>query len=175
MVYLANPTARVSVIAHSFGTFIISQLLETEFDIRFHRVIFCGSVVSYNFPLENFRSKLALPLLNEVGTADIWPAIAESITFGYGSAGSYGFRRPYVRDRWHNGASHGFFLTPSFAKDFWVPFLESGIIIPGSDPAEEPSRWVKLISIFKIKYLFIAAIATSAVPYVMSLISRIHL
>jgi hypothetical protein len=63
--------------------------------------------------------------MNEVGTRDIWPAIAESITSGYGSAGTYGFLRPLVRDRWHNGAHHGYFLNPSFCKKFWVPFLKT--------------------------------------------------
>jgi pimeloyl-ACP methyl ester carboxylesterase len=61
MVYFAHPNKRVSVIAHSFGTYVISCLLRDEFDIRFHRVIFCGSVVPYDFPFENFVSKFQPP------------------------------------------------------------------------------------------------------------------
>src|ERR1700736_1241877 len=105
----------ISVIAHSFGTFVISHLMAKEFERKFNRVIFCGSVLPYNFEFEQIKGRFTPPILNEVGTRDIWPAIAESLTWGYGSAGTYGFRRPPVRDRWHDGARHGYFLDPDFA------------------------------------------------------------
>jgi alpha-beta hydrolase superfamily lysophospholipase len=94
-----NPDAFISVIAHSFGTFVISHLMQEAFEVKFHRVIFCGSVVGYEFPFEQLKDRFSPPIINEVGTRDIWPAIAESVTTGYGSAGTYGFRRPLVRDR----------------------------------------------------------------------------
>jgi pimeloyl-ACP methyl ester carboxylesterase len=111
-----NPDADISVIAHSFGTYVVAQLLKENFDIKFHRIIFCGSVVPYDFPFEQIQDRFRPPIVNEVGTRDIWPAMAESITLGYGSAGTYGFRRPLVRDRWHNGAGHNFFLTEPFCE-----------------------------------------------------------
>jgi pimeloyl-ACP methyl ester carboxylesterase len=169
MVYFAHPNKRVSVIAHSFGTYVISCLLRDEFDIRFHRVIFCGSVVPYDFPFENVVSKFQPPILNEVGTEDIWPAMAESLTPSFGSAGTYGFRRAFVRDRWHNGAAHGYFLNPQFAADFWIPFLDSGIAVEGSNPAAEPSNWVKLISTVKLKYVLGALIVVAGVIVAMRL------
>jgi hypothetical protein len=157
------------VIAHSFGTYVISCLLRDEFDIRFHRVIFCGCVVPYDFPFENVVSKFQPPILNEVGTEDIWPAMAESLTPSFGSAGTYGFRRAFVRDRWHNGAAHGYFLNPKFAADFWIPFLNSGLAIEGSNPAAEPSSWVKLISTIKLKYVLGALIVVAGVIVAMRL------
>lgn len=163
MVEHRHPNKHISVIAHSFGTYVIASLLRDEFDTRFHRMIFCGSVVRYDFPFEQCVGRFEPELLNEVGTADVWPAIAESVTAGYGSAGTYGFRRPFVRDRWHNGAAHGFFLTPEFANKFWVPFLASGKVVPGSDLAIEPSAWLKLLSIFKIKYLILLALLVGIV------------
>jgi hypothetical protein len=41
---------RVSVIAHSFGSYILARILASEFDLEWHRVIFCGSVVRDDFP-----------------------------------------------------------------------------------------------------------------------------
>src|SRR5262249_26913534 len=126
------PDAKLSVIAHSFGTYIVSQLIKRNFDLKAHRIIFCGSVVSYRFWFGDFEARFADPtlkvdpILNDVGTRDIWPAIAESITWGYGSTGTYGFRRPVAKDRWHNGAGHGHFLTAEFCTKYWVPFLQSG-------------------------------------------------
>jgi hypothetical protein len=152
------PGARISVIAHSFGTYVISHLVQQNFDIRFESIIFCGSVVQYDFPFEQFQDRFAAPIVNEVGTQDVWPAIAESVTRGYGSAGTYGFRRPLVRDRWHNGARHGFFLTPTFCETFWVPFLKDRKIVEAAETPESPLFWVKLLTIAKVKYLLAAIV-----------------
>lgn len=37
-----HPGATVSIIAHSFGTCIISEILRRNFAIKFERIIFCG-------------------------------------------------------------------------------------------------------------------------------------
>lgn len=154
-----HPDADVSVIAHSFGTYVVSRLLQSEFDLKLHRVIFCGSVVRYSFPFEQLGQRFSPPILNEVGTSDPWPAVAEAVTTGYGSAGTFGFNRSGVTDRYHNDAGHGYFLTPEFASKFWVKFLHSGEIVPGSHPAKDPPRWVQLIAILKVKYLLIILLA----------------
>jgi hypothetical protein len=130
----------------------VSHLMKEGFDLKFHRIIFCGSVVPYNFDYEQIQNRFVAPILNEVGTRDIWPAVAESITSGYGSAGTYGFRRPLVRDRWHNGAGHGYFLDARFCKKYWIPFLSSGEIVKGPDSPENPPAWMRTLSIFKVKY-----------------------
>jgi pimeloyl-ACP methyl ester carboxylesterase len=155
----ANPNKPISVIAHSFGTFVISHLMKEEFELKFDRIILCGSVVPYGFRYEDFQNRFATPIVNEVGTRDIWPAIAESVTFGYGSAGTYGFRRPLVRDRWHNGAGHGYFLSASFCTKYWIPFLRNGEVVPASADAEAPRVWLQLLSIFKIKFVVMALVA----------------
>jgi hypothetical protein len=131
--------------------------LRRQFNLSLHRVIFCGSVVQFNFPFEQINERFKAPILNEVGTADPWPAVAESLSTGYGSAGTYGFRRPGVKDRFHNGAGHGFFLKSAFCTKYWMPFLQNGTEVPGDLPAKEPPLWVRLISIFKLKY-FITSI-----------------
>ena len=134
---LQYPNAKFSFIAHSFGTYVLANILARNFDFRAHRIVLCGSVLPYDFELEQISNRFETPILNEVGTRDIWPAMAESITWGYGSAGTYGFRRPRVRDRWHSGAKHGFFLDADFCRRFWTPFLKDGTIVPGhSDPAQ---------------------------------------
>ena len=130
------------MIAHSFGTFVIAHLIRKDFAIKFHRVIFCGSVVQYGFPFEQIQERFSKPIINEVGTRDIWPAIAESVTIGYGSAGTYGFRRPLVRDRWHNGARHGYFLDPAFCKTFWSPFSQKRHNCSWSQHPRESARLV---------------------------------
>ena len=152
-----NPQARISIIAHSFGTFVIAHIIKRNFDVGLHRVIFCGSVVPYDFRFEDMEGRFDRPILNEVGTRDIWPAIAETVTWGYGSPGTYGFRRARIVDRWHNGAHHGYFLTRSFCEKYWVPFLGSEKKTDGgADEAEKPKWWLTLLSIIQPRYLILA-------------------
>ena len=127
---------RISVITHSFGTYVVARILQRE-PWPWHRIIFCGSVLPEKFPLDEVRDRFTAPLLNEVGTRDIWPAMAAWVTWGYGSVGSYGFNHPTVRTRWHEGFRHSDFLTSDFCNKYWVPFLRDGTIIRGSD---KPSR-----------------------------------
>ncbi len=148
-----NEDSHISIIAHSFGTYVVSNILKESFDLRVKRVIFCGSVVKYDFPFEQFHHRFDAPILNEVGARDIWPAMAESITWGYGSAGTYGFRRPLVRDRWHNKAGHGYFLNESFCIKYWVPFLETGKIVSTNPVPESPPLWIRVLSVFRMKYI----------------------
>ena len=157
-----NPAAQISVIAHSFGTYVVSSVIREEFGMKFSRVIFCGSVVPHSFAYEQAQGRFAAPILNEVGTRDVWPAIAESVTLGYGSAGTYGFRRPLVRDRWHNGAKHGFFLSRDFCAKFWVPFLQDGKFVESDEEPEKTRTWINLLHIFKLKYVLMAGLVASA-------------
>lgn len=149
---------KISFVAHSFGTLIITEIMRRRFNFRAHRIILCGSVVKYDFPFEQVGERFVLPVLNEVGTRDIWPAIAQSITTGYGAAGSFGFRRPHVRDRWHDKATHGTFLTSKFCRKYWVPFLKSGRIVEAEQDPQSPSLGIRLLSIFRAKYLLLTAL-----------------
>lgn len=151
--------AEVSIIAHSFGTYVVTRLLRKQFNLKLNRLILCGAVVRYNFEFEQIQDRFVPPLLNDVGTADPWPAMAESLTTGYGSAGTFGFNRPGVRDRYHNGKGHGHFLNAEFARTYWAPFLTTGNEVPGDVHAESPPLWVRLIHIFPIKVLVVILLA----------------
>jgi hypothetical protein len=157
---MLHPGADISIVAHSFGTYIVSSILRREFDLSLRRIIFCSSVVHYDFPFEQINRRFDAPILNDVGTVDPWPALAESVTAGYGSAGTYGFRRPGIRDRFHNKAGHGYFLNAEFCRRYWLPFLLDGTVAEASnrDP-ENPPLWVSIISIFKIKYIILLSVA----------------
>jgi hypothetical protein len=152
-----NEGADCSVIARSFGTLIISRILQKHTDLKFNRIIFCGSVVPYKFPFEDYDARFKAPLVNEVGTRDFWPVVAEVVTFGYGSAGTYGFRRPGVHDRWHNGKAHGDFLNQKFCMTYWAPFLGNGRIVEDGEAADQPPWWLWVVSTFQAKYLVLVA------------------
>jgi hypothetical protein len=155
---LRHPTAtKISFIAHSFGSYMVAENLRRQFilaspNLKVHRVIFCGSIVPTRFPFQQISNRIGDDVINEVGAFDSWPAVAESILFGYGHPGTFGFKRPFVRDRWHKGASHNYYLNPDFMKQWWLPLL-GGVPPAAGDPPEKPPQWIILLSIFKPKYL----------------------
>ncbi len=153
-----NEGARCSLVAHSFGTYVVSRILREYTDLEFDRIIFCGSVVPSSFRFEDYRKRFSTPLVNEVGTRDFWPAIAEAVTFGYGSAGAYGFRRPAVQDRWHNGKAHSDFLNKDFCRKYWLPFLRDGTIVEADEAPEPPPWWLWVVSTFQIRYGVVLAL-----------------
>jgi pimeloyl-ACP methyl ester carboxylesterase len=130
------PDQRLHMIAHSFGTYLVAQLLcernSPPLSAPIHkfggRLVFCGSVVRNDVRWSDFKEQILLPVVNEVGTRDYWPAIARFINDRLGAVGTYGFRSPGVRDRWHSGLRHGDFLNSNFCKKWWVPVIQTGRI-----------------------------------------------
>jgi hypothetical protein len=140
------------VIAHSFGTFAIGSILKEHSEFKWHRIIFCGSVVRDDFPFDQVLDRFDTPLVNEVGTRDYLPALAESAGWGYGSVGSTGFNRPPVETRWHYGFKHSDFLTPKFCNEFWVPFLR-GEQLKKADTATRMPVWVRILIFLRLRWL----------------------
>src|SRR5215831_2288593 len=65
------PDSKISVIAHSFGTYALCQALAQP-DIRIERLILCGSVVHSEFRWDQHTAQLIdidkVPVLNDCGT-----------------------------------------------------------------------------------------------------------
>lgn len=135
---------KISIIAHSFGTYIVCRILEDEFDFDLHRIIFCGSVVDNDFPLEKYLHQFTAPIHNEIGTRDYWPVVAAALTFSYGSVGADGFQRAGVQDRWHKDFRHSDFLTQQFCEKFFIPSL-LGKEVDGDDAVSFPA-WVQVLA-----------------------------
>ena len=87
-----NPNIdHVSVIAHSFGTWIVGHLF-TNRGLRFHRVILCGAVLDTKFESwdrvksqidsANFQDDPNAIVVNDCGTRDVWPIFAKFATSG---------------------------------------------------------------------------------------------
>jgi hypothetical protein len=116
------------IVAHSFGTFCITEILKNNPQIKPARLLFCGSIVAQNFrwdALSQMASERRMLVLNECGARDIWPPLAHSVTFGYGSSGTAGFQTPGVEDRCHD-LGHSDYFAEDFVKGFWVPFIRNG-------------------------------------------------
>jgi hypothetical protein len=153
-VHVRYPHARISVIAHSFGTYAVTKALQ-EPDIVFHKIIFCGSIAPSEFRVARYRAQIGWdPILNDCGTHDVMPVLAQCVTWGYSATGTFGFGTVGIRDRFSKFA-HSAFFTDSFVRDFWVPYLTDGKIV-GTEweiKRSTPPYWQSLLAWLPLRWI----------------------
>ena len=128
-VNLKHPNARLSAIAHSFGTYALVRALDDP-TFELSRVILCGSILSEQPRLQSyFLNSESARILNDYGTRDIWPVLAKCLTWGFGATGTFGFGTVGIRDRAFPFTHHEFF-SAEFVSRYWVPFIRDGTVVP---------------------------------------------
>jgi pimeloyl-ACP methyl ester carboxylesterase len=127
---------RFSLIAHSFGTYLISELLERYPDHRFDKLILVGSIVREDFPwntvLEAWQVR---SVLNEYGCADPWPAAAARLVPRAGPSGRDGFSGQHVRlhqSRFSRYAHSDSFSAVHFER-YWLNALRGCVVDPETE------------------------------------------
>lgn len=127
------------VMAHSFGSYIISKILKDSPDIRIKRLLLCGSIIPTTYRWDSLSHEFTnQTCVNEVGTRDIWPVLARVASFGYGESGSFGFKTSRVWDRFFD-YGHSDFFTDDHFKKFWQPFILSGQVVASPWDAKRPT------------------------------------
>jgi hypothetical protein len=158
-----NGNVRPSVVAHSFGTFLVASAMERYQEVEFDHVIFCGSIVSREFAWSTYvGSGRVRRLLNDCGERDRWVRLAAWVIREAGASGALGFEdkpKPLVVERRHPQFSHSdFFYRLNFQKN-WIPFLKGG------DPQESvlsekrPTNWKFVIVEASLTILVVVAVA----------------
>ena len=151
---IKHPTADISVVAHSFGTYIISKILSEESDIRLHRIQLCGSIIAHKFKWSKVASKISGLVVNDAGTNDYWPVVATMATWGYGATGTFGFKTCHVTDRFHK-CGHSDFFNDHHLRKYWVPLIIDGYVKPSRWTAarSSPGWRISLLNVFPLKSL----------------------
>jgi hypothetical protein len=152
-----NPNAHISVVAHSFGTYIITKILRRSTDIKLFRLLLCGSVVPLKFPWRLLPNRPRGGMMNDVGTQDRLPILAEISTWGYGASGTFGFGTNFIDENFHDFGHSGFFTKPHISA-YWVPFLFYGNYVVSSENSGkvEPGYGWDIARLFHLKYILIA-------------------
>jgi pimeloyl-ACP methyl ester carboxylesterase len=150
-----------SIIAHSLGSYLVARLLEKYEEVKFDRIILCGSIVNKDYPwTEIFERKQVTRVLNDYGGKDVWAKIAQWVVNDAGPSGTEGFNDRAggrVLHRFRADFRHSdFFYSLNYEKS-WIPFLQ------GRDPAdyvrlpERPANWkFRAILIAVLISLFLA-------------------
>lgn len=123
-----HPDAELTIIAHSFGTYVVSRILDEDFSIKLTRLIMCGGIVPRNYRWDKVarfnsqRANASVDIVNEISGRDRWPIMARHSTYGYGDVGTIGCQDNNVQDRRHY-IPHSGYLTATFAQNYWIPFF----------------------------------------------------
>lgn len=145
------PKANITVIAHSFGTYLVTEVLRENEDIRVYRVITCGSVVRQDFDWDEIDERIGPPggekrkfIINDCGNSDGLPVLAQHAGWGYGNAGTDGFGTVLATDRFHYGG-HGFFNSKDFITKYWMPLIVANDVVAGVErQREEAPAYTKI-------------------------------
>lgn len=130
------PHNKVSIIAHSMGTYIVANALAKYSQIRFDRIIFCGSIVPVDYDWTTVLERgQANRILHDYGDQDFWAWVVEWFVPDTGPSGERGFkdlaggRVSQQKLQGFRHSDHFYFLN---YRSRWVPFLKGG------DPAKIP-------------------------------------
>jgi hypothetical protein len=123
---------RCDVIAHSFGTLLFTQLLESDAfrHFEFGRVVLTGSIAAQDFSWTNAIARGRVEaVLNHRGGRDVWVRRAPWLFPDVGSSGRDGFDDPSkVHDLLSPSFEHSDYFTrrhfDSVIRLKWAPFLE---------------------------------------------------
>lgn len=138
------------IVAHSFGTYCVTQILKANPHIRPARLLFCGSIVANEFHWGSLSQMAGndMQVINDLGTRDVWPLLAHSMTSGYGRSGAEGFQSPGIEDRCHD-LTHSDFFSIDFVRKYWVPFIKDGVYARSEHEEEmlETPWWISILGV----------------------------
>src|SRR4029077_16362750 len=90
---VTNYRLRPSIVAHSFGSYIVGYAMQKYPDIRFDKVLLCGAVLPTDFDWSTlFHRDQVNSVRNEFGARDLWASIARHFVRDAGESGSRGFQ-----------------------------------------------------------------------------------
>jgi serine/threonine-protein kinase len=119
-------TERPSVIAHSFGTYVLGNALLRYPYLRFNRVLLCGSILPTDFPWEAIIDRGQVQAVrNEYGARDVWTNAAPWFIPGTGPSGLSGFTCQHDRfEQERFDYSHSEYFERGHMEDRWLPYLK---------------------------------------------------
>lgn len=125
------PGAEVTLIGHSFGTYLIAKSLDKINQAKtpkFSKIILCGSVIKGSFNWESIIKKHNIKyILNDCSLSDFPLILSQALAIGLGMAGRSGFKRKYggvIINRYFEGGHSDFFTQDIFNS--WDEFIVNG-------------------------------------------------
>ncbi|MGG1335081.1 hypothetical protein ABE196_01095 [Bacillus subtilis] len=126
----------ISVIAHSFGTYIIGAYLKgfENPPVEFNNIILTGSILNSNYDWESVRGKSVGKVLNEIAPEDQWVKLIPTKIIKkllmdplMGRSGTEGFNQPspIIAQSKNSIFNHNNVIKRDIISHKWMPFLEA--------------------------------------------------
>jgi serine/threonine-protein kinase len=117
---------RPSIVAHSYGTYILGKALLRYPYLRFNKVLICGSILPCSFPWHTLLDRGQVQAVrNEYGARDFWTGLARAVVPGTGPSGLRGFDCSHERfEQEMFDFSHSEYFERGHMEQKWVPFLK---------------------------------------------------
>jgi pimeloyl-ACP methyl ester carboxylesterase len=116
-----------SVIAHSFGTYIVAKALYKYEELKLDRLILCGSIIHEDYDWSKIAERGQVrKVLNESGSKDVWSKLVAYLVKDGGPSGIEGFSdkvNGLVADIHRSGFRHSDFFYSLHVQAVWIPFI----------------------------------------------------
>jgi hypothetical protein len=115
-----------SVIAHSFGSYIIGYCLIKYKYVKFDKIILCGCILPDTFDWTTFISDERIHFIrNEYSRRDIWAKVVKWFVSktGNSGAGGFGITSNYVEQEEFQYYRHSSYFKRDHIMTYWLPFL----------------------------------------------------
>jgi pimeloyl-ACP methyl ester carboxylesterase len=116
---------RPSVVAHSFGTYIVGWALYYYKHLKVNKVILCGAILPKDFPWDKLLKRGQVRAVrNEYGVKDIWVKLVRFFVPKTGRSGADGFTCCHPKlEQERFEFSHSQYFAEGHMEAFWMPFL----------------------------------------------------
>lgn len=160
-----NEKQHPSVVAHSFGTYILGNALLKYDYLCFNKVILCGSILPCDFPWDKLIERGQVQAVrNEYGVKDIWAKRVGWFIPATGPSGVSGFicrHERFEQAEFHY--EHSEYFEKGHIEAYWVPFLETNLSFTEkksfSVPSPRPTCPIVLLIIILLASAILVAIA----------------
>jgi pimeloyl-ACP methyl ester carboxylesterase len=123
---LGNYEKRPSVIVHSFGSYIVVNCMLEHRDVKFDKIILCGSILPEDFDWSIlFGRDQVNRVCNECGHKDFWAGVVGTVVPGTGKSGRSGFTfcSANFGQEHFELRTHTEFAYRNHIQEYWLPFL----------------------------------------------------
>lgn len=150
---LRYPDVIPSIIAHSFGTWILCHAMRKYQNIKFDKIILCGCIVKSKFPWKMLHERDQFTTIkNDCGQKDCWAQFSGLFAWGTGNGGWKGFEvtESFMKNDFYSEFSHSSFFGLDHYQGEWIPFLNKHVAFSSGEfpwTHEEPvspydaARW----------------------------------
>lgn len=137
------PNSKITLIAHSFGTYITIKALEAipiDLSLTIERVVLVSSVLKPNYDWSYVNMKHNIESINnECGFNDNILILSHFFSHDMGMAGRVGFTGMNIKNRFFKGGHDFFNREKDFMEKYWIPIFTGSYI----DIDEREFSWVR--------------------------------